>query len=251
MLEKMHGLMAFGLITLGVVFTKFNTASRVVHPLIFYQIRRAGLNLLPMITFLACGLGWVVIGQTVDLMTRVGAEDYIGVVMISVVVRELGPMLTALIVLARIGTADVIELGTARALHEIDALEAMGIDPIHYLVVPRVVGLGVSIFCLTIYLILGALASGYLVAFLQNVPLTPGAYLDQLAAALNWQDFVLLAAKTILLGAIAALVTCYEGLARPLRLEQVAAATTRAVVDCVVLWVFLDLAFLAAYAYWE
>jgi phospholipid/cholesterol/gamma-HCH transport system permease protein len=241
---RAHALAAFTLITLGVILRKLRQSSQVVHPLIRLQIWRAGLCLLPMITFLACGLGLVIIGQTVSLLSRVGAQEYAGTLMVTIVVRELGPLVAALVVLARVGTATVVELGTARALGEVEALEALGIDPIHYLVVPRVIGLSIAIFCLTIYLVMGALASGYLFAFLQEVPLTPGAYLDQLVGALRWQDFVLLAGKTISFGITAAIVTCFEGLARPLRLEEVARATTRAVVDCVIFWIVLDACFL-------
>ena len=113
--------------------------------------------------------------------------------MVVVVVRELGPLVTALLVLARIGTANVIELGTARAMGEVEALEALGIDPVHYLVVPRVIGMALGVFALTVYLILGALLSGYLWAFVQDVPLRPGDYFRQLASALSGLDFVLLA----------------------------------------------------------
>ena len=129
-----------------------------------------------MVSFLAFALGFVIIGQMVSLLTRVGAQSYTGIIMVTVVVRELGPIAAALLVLARIGTATVVELGTARALGEIEALEALGIDPVHYLVMPRVLGLAVSIFCLTIYLILGALFSGYLFAFVQDIPLRPSDY---------------------------------------------------------------------------
>lgn len=247
LLAKIHALGAFTLIALGVAVTKIRASSSVVHPLIRLQIWRAGLALLPMITFLACGLGLVIIGQTVTLLSKVGAQDYAGTLMVTIVVRELGPLVAALVVLARVGTATVIELGTARALGEVESLEALGIDPIHYLVVPRILGLSIAIFCLTVYLILGTLASGYVFAFLQEVPLTPGTYVDQLIAALTWQDFVLLALKTLSFGITAAIVTCFEGLARPLRLEEVAGATTRAVVDCVILWVFLDALFLVVF----
>src|SRR2546430_2057921 len=122
-------------------------------------------------------------------------------------------------VLARVGTANVIELGTARALGEVEALEALGIDPIHYLVVPRVIGLALGTFSLTIYLIIGALVSGYLWVFLQDVPLLPGDYFAQLAGSLRSLDFVLLALKTGAFGFVIAIVTCYHGLAQPLRLE--------------------------------
>ncbi|MBU6399174.1 MAG: ABC transporter permease [Verrucomicrobia bacterium] len=242
--ETIHGLGAFALITLGVTLTKFNVAAKVIHPLVRVHIHRAGVRLLPIISFLSCALGFAVIGQTVALLNRVGARGFTGTIMVTVVVRELGPIITALLVLARVGTATVIELGTARAMGEVEALEALGIDPIHYLVVPRVIGLALSIFSLTVYLILITLFSGYLFAFLQDVPLPPGDYLSQLAAAMRWDDFVLLTLKTVLFGAIIATVSCYEGLAKPLRLEEVSAATTRAVVQCIELVVLLDALFI-------
>jgi phospholipid/cholesterol/gamma-HCH transport system permease protein len=247
LLNTIHGLGAFALITFGVTVTKFNSASRVIHPIVRQQIFLAGVRLLPMVVFLSLALGLVIIGQTVALLSRVGATDYAGLVMVTVVVRELGPMVTALLVLARVGTGIVIELGTARALGEIEALEALGIDPIHYLVMPRVIGLAVAILGLTVYLILMALVSGYIFIFVQDVPLLPGVYFSQLAAALHWQDFALLALKTVSFGIVIAIVTCYQGLARQLRLEDVANATTTAVVTSLIICVLLDGLFIIVY----
>ncbi|MCL5099160.1 MAG: ABC transporter permease [Candidatus Omnitrophica bacterium] len=242
--ELVKGLGAFSLITLGVTLSQWNKAVRVIHPLIRAEIYRAGVRLLPIIAFMGFALGFVVIGQTVSLLTRVGASNYAGTVMVMVVVRELGPIATALLVLARVGTATVIELGTVRAMGEVEALEALGIDPIHYLVVPRVIGLAIAIFSLTVYFILITLFSGYLFAFFQDVALLPGQYVGQLARALRWEDFVLLILKTLIFGVTIAVVTCYEGLAKPLRQEEIAEATTRAVVQGVELTVLLDALFI-------
>jgi phospholipid/cholesterol/gamma-HCH transport system permease protein len=247
LIGDIRGMGTFLLITLGVALGKFNTAKSVVHPAIRAQIVRAGASLLPMVVFLACALGLVVIGQTVFLLSRYGAENYAGAVMATVVVRELGPIMAALLVMARVGAANVVELGTARALGEVEALEALGIDPIHYLVVPRVIGLALAIFALTIYLILFALVSGYLFAFIEQVPLTPGQYFSQLANALLWQDFVLLALKTVCFGMLIAIVTCYEGLAAPMRLDDVSRAATKAIARCVVGMVLLDAVFIVVY----
>ena len=242
-----QGLVAFALITLGVLLTEFGTARAMIRSRVRHEIFRSGVRLLPMFLFLAAALGFLVIGQTVSWLTRVGAIDYLGTVMVVVVVRELGPLVTALVVLARVGTANVVELGTARATGEVEALEALGIDPIHYLVVPRVLGMAVGIFALTIYLILGAVLSGYLWAFLQDVPLTPGDYFRQLTGALSGLDFVLLALKTSCFGAIIAVVTCYHGLAQPLRLAEVSSATVRAVAQGLVACVLLDALFIVIY----
>ncbi|MGZ8937646.1 MAG: MlaE family ABC transporter permease [Limisphaerales bacterium] len=245
--RTIHGLGAFALITLGVTVTKFWKASGLIHPMIALQISRAGVRLLPMVSFVAFSLGLVVIGQTVSLLNRFGAQDWAGIVMVTVIVRELGPLVTAFLVLARVGTVIVIELSTNRATGEVEALEALGIDPIHFLVMPRVLGLAASIFSLTVYMIIVALASGYLFAFLQDVPLRPGEYINQLTSSLRWEDFALLALKTISFGTVIAVVTCFHGLARPVRLDEVAQVTSNAVVSSVIACVLLDALFIIVY----
>jgi len=246
-LLTLQGLGAFALITIGVFVQKLLAAQQVIWPLMRRETARAGVRLLPMFLFVAGALGLLVIGQTVSWLTRVGAINYLGSIMVLVVVRELGPLLAALLVLARVGTANVVELGTARALGEVEALEALGIDPVHYLVVPRVVGMAVGMFSLTVYLILGALVSGYVWAFIQDVPLLPGDYFRQLTGALTYLDFVLLALKTGAFGFIIAIVTCYHGLAQPLQLNEVSHATVRAVAQSIVACVLVDALFIIIY----
>jgi phospholipid/cholesterol/gamma-HCH transport system permease protein len=246
-LVTVQGIGAFALITLGVLITKWRVARAIIFPQILHELGRSGLRLLPMFLFMSGALGLVVIGQTVSWLTRVNATGLLGTVMALVVVRELGPLLTALLVLSRSGTTNVIELGTARALGEVEALEALGIDPIHYLVMPRVIGMAVGVFSLTVYFIIGTLLSGYLWAFLQDVPLRPGDYFNQLASALTWVDFVVLALKSGLFGVVIAVITCYHGLAQPLRLEEVSRATIRAVGQSVVACVLLDALFILLY----
>jgi phospholipid/cholesterol/gamma-HCH transport system permease protein len=247
LLLTIQGLGAFALITLGVIVKKFGVQRSVMQPLIRREINRAGVSLLPMFFFIAMALGFLVIGQTVSALAKVGATSYLGSTMVIVIVRELGPLLTAVLVMARVGTANVIELGTARALGEVEALEALGIDPVHYLIVPRVIGMALGIFSLTIYLIIGALASGCLFAFLQDVPMTPGDYFKQIAEALDWLDFALLALKTVAFGFFLAIVTCYHGLAQPLRLEEVSRVAVRAVTQGIVVCVLIDAIFIMLY----
>jgi phospholipid/cholesterol/gamma-HCH transport system permease protein len=216
-----------------------------MQPRVRQEITRSGSALMPLFVFVALALGFVVVGQTVSALASYGQTSYLGSTMVIVIVRELGPLLTAMLVLARVGTANVIELGTARALGEVEALEAMGIDPVHYLIVPRIIGMSLGVFSLTIYLIIGALASGYLFAFLQDVPLTPGDYLKEIAGALGWLDFALLALKPMTFGFF--IVTCDHGLAQPLRLEDVSRVAVRAVTQGVVVCVLIDAVFILLY----
>jgi phospholipid/cholesterol/gamma-HCH transport system permease protein len=251
LIMTVQGLVAFGLITLVVIVTKLRTAQSVTFPLIFKEIRRSGLSLMPMFLFISVTVGLVVIGQSVSQLSRVGATSLpiLGTIMVSVVVREVGPLLTAMLVLSRSGTANVIELGTARALGEVEALEALGVDPIHYFVMPRIIGMAVGTFALTIYFIMGILLSGYVWAFLQNIPLTPGDYFLQLAQSLRGLDFVILALKSFLFGMAIAVITCYHGLAQPLRLEEVSRATVGALAQSIIACVLLDGLFVVVYLF--
>jgi phospholipid/cholesterol/gamma-HCH transport system permease protein len=249
LLLTVQGLAAFALITLGVILRKFTVAKNVIRPRIRQEIARSGVALVPMFFFVSLALGFVVVGQTIYALANLGQMTFLGSTMVIVIVRELGPLIAVMLVLARVGTANVIELGTARALGEVEALEALGIDPVHYLIVPRVIGMSLGIFALTIYLVIGALASGYLFAFLQNAPLTPGDYIKQLASALGWLDFVLLALKTVAFGFFIAIVTCYHGLAQPLRLEEVSRVAVRAVSQGVVVCVLIDALFIVFYLF--
>ena len=242
-----QGLGAFALISLGILFTKWDKARPVIRPMIVTHIARSGLLLLPLTAFAAVALGLVIIGQSVSLLSRVGANNYLGTIMVMTVVREIGPLLAALLVLSRTGAANVIELGTARAFGEVEALEVLGIDPIHYLVVPRIIGMAVGLFSLTMFLILGALISGYLWAFIQDVPLTPGDYFAQLLGALRVLDFALLALKSAAFGAAIAIVTCYHGLAQPMGIGDVSRATIGAVGQSIILFVLIDALFLLLY----
>jgi phospholipid/cholesterol/gamma-HCH transport system permease protein len=245
-----RGLGAFALITLGVIVTKFGAARDVTYPAIKQEQARTGTQVLPMFLFISVALGLVVVGQTITLLSKAGATSYwLGPIMVGVVVRELGPLLTAMLALAWSGTRNVIELGTARALGEVEALEALRIDPIHYLVVPRVIGMALAVFALTIYFIIGTLASGYFFVFVNNVPLKPDEYVRQLSDAMSGLDFFILALKSCLFGVVIAVITCYHGLARPLRLEDVPRAAIRAVAQSVVACVLLDAVFIVIYIF--
>jgi phospholipid/cholesterol/gamma-HCH transport system permease protein len=110
-----------------------------------------------------------------------------------------------------------------------------------------VVGMAVGTFALTVYLILGALVSGYVWVFLQDIPLRPEDYFQRIAASLTGLDFVLLGLKTTAFGSLMAVVTCYHGLARPMRVPDVSRATVRAVSQCVVACVLVDVLFIVVY----
>ena len=213
------------------------------------QIWRCGVRQLPLVSFVGLALGVLVIGQAVSLLQQVSAQRYMGTVMVTVVLRELGPLLTAFLVAARPGTAAVVELGALQFAGKVEQVDRLDLRSLRELVAPRVKGLAVAGFCLTIYLIAVALACGYLMAFVQGVPLRLTEYAGQLAEAMHWLDFVLIALKAALFGMVIAVVSCYHGLERMLRIEELPAATTRAVVEGLGACVLLDALFLLGYLF--
>ena len=238
---------AFILITLATAARRHRDNSEVMRPQVLGEIHRCGVRLLPIISFLGVILGVVFVGQTVSLMEQFGAGNFTGTFIVTVFVREMVPMIAGLLVLARVGTASVVELGTARALGEVEALEALGIDPIHYLVVPRVIGFAVAVVSLSAYLILISLGSGYLFAYARGLKASPIEFFTQIAGAMSALDFPLWILKTLLFGALTGWVICYQGLARAMTLEEVGPATTRTVAVCVVGCLMIDALFITVY----
>jgi phospholipid/cholesterol/gamma-HCH transport system permease protein len=238
---------AFTLISLGSFMTQRRVAPKVMRPLVQEQVFRAGIRVLPIVLFLGAALGLVIVGQTVLLLVQVGQRDLVGPMMVTVMVRELAPLTAALVVLARVGTATVTELGTARAMGEVEALEVLGIDPVHYLVVPRLVGFSVATVSLTAYIAAVSMVSGYVSAFLRGLPMTPGEFIWAVVSAFSWLDFPLLGLKALGFGVLTSMVICHHGLAQPLRIEEVGQVTTRTVAHALVGCLVLDGLFLPFY----
>ena len=219
--QGIFGLGSFALLTLEVAGAKLFHSRNVVWPQIRLQVLLGGVKQAPMICFMAIGLGFIISGQLLVLkeLTPFQSQSFAGGVIVTIVVRELGAITTAMLVLARVGAANVIELGAARSTGQVQALEAAGVDPIHYLVVPRVIGLGLSVFCLTFLFNLLTTVSAYLFLFVQDLDLPLVDYADQLMANLRNLDFAVLMLKPVLFGFTIGVVSCYQGLTRVWGLE--------------------------------
>jgi len=127
------------------------------------QIYFTGWQALPLITVMGLGTGSIFVLQSLANLTLLGGTQMIGNFLIIMVLREAGPLLVALVVIARSGTAVAAEIGNMRANREIEALESMGINPLSYIVFPRVFGGTISVLCLAFYFNFIALFGGFLV----------------------------------------------------------------------------------------
>lgn len=204
------------------------------------QVARAGTESLPLVALISLLVGMILALQTAGQLDRLGAVDLVaGLVSVSVT-RELAPLLTAIIVAGRVGSSIAAELGTMKVDQEIDALTVMGIDPVHYLMVPRLLGLLLALPCLTVFGdavgILGGFAVG--VGVLQ---LGAFGYLQDSLTALTLEDLWGGVAKAVAFALIIGVVGCERGLSTRGGAEQVGRSTTAAVVRSIVLVIAADL----------
>ena len=196
------------------------------------QVLFTAVEALPFTGLIATLLGVAVIVQA---QLNLGAQPgLLGKLLVIVIVRELGPLVAALVIIGRSGTAMVVELGNMRVAGEIDSLEGMGMSPFEYLVVPRLGGMAISFFCVSLFFVAVSLASGLLVANLLSAQ-APSAvdFAQNLAAQMSWLDFFAFGAKTVAPALAIAAIACYEGLSAGPAITDVPRAATRGTVRAI------------------
>ena len=175
------------------------------------QVRFTAVQALPFLGTIAILIGVTVIVQANAQAVKFGVSDVLGKILTSVVVRELGPLLTAIVVLGRSGTAIAAELATSSVLGETDAMEAMGVDPLQYLVFPRVVGGAISVALLVVFFNAITLVGGALAAWVVGA-VSLGEYMGSLRLALAPGDLIIMVGKGAIFGAGIATLCAYAGL---------------------------------------
>ena len=196
------------------------------------QIRFTAVHAVGLVVFLSGILSFLVISQAVRELGRYGATDFIGTLIVIAIVRELGPLITALAVAGRSGTAIAAELATNKVLGEVRALEAMGIDPRQYLVVPRFVGGLVSVFVLLVVFDVVAVSAGFAAARFNGM--SGERYAEIVLRSLAFTDVWLTVAKALTFGAIVGIVPSYFGLAVRGAPTEIPIAASRATVASIV-----------------
>ncbi len=184
---------------------------RVAARVLLNQLRFTALEAVGLIVLLSTVLSYLTISSAIAQLDKVGASELIGQLMVVVIVRELGPLLTALAIVGRSGTAIAAELATNTVLGEVRALEGMGIDPFHYLVLPRLFGCVVSVCTLMILFDVIAIGGGYLAAGVIG-GMSGARYFSIVLAQLTTLDVVLTAIKGLIFGLVIGLIPSYEGL---------------------------------------
>jgi phospholipid/cholesterol/gamma-HCH transport system permease protein len=194
------------------------------------QAMEAGVRALPILSLVTFFIGLSLVAKAVALSMS----------------RELGPLITAIVVIGRSGSAFAAEIGTMKVTEEIDALEVMAINPVHFLVSPKFLAMTIMLPCLTIWANTMGILGGALFGVTQ-ADFTFGRYIQASLDSLFIRDIFSGLIKSVMFGATITAVGCFEGLSTGGGAEQVGRSTTRAVVISILLVVAVDLVFTALF----
>jgi phospholipid/cholesterol/gamma-HCH transport system permease protein len=174
------------------------------------QILFTGVEALPVIALISLGIGVVIIIQGITLLSSFGQGQLIYSILITIITRELGPLMAAFIIIARSATAIATELGNMVVSKEIEAFVSVGINPVSYLAVPRFLGVTISLILLSLYFnIFGLIGSFFVTQFIKPIPFIE--YFTNLSRQLLPADILSSVIKSFSFGAIIATVATYNG----------------------------------------
>jgi phospholipid/cholesterol/gamma-HCH transport system permease protein len=211
------------------------------------QMERTGVTALPILGLLSFLIGVVLAFQAADQLRRFGAEIFTVNLVGVGVLRELGVLITAIIVAGRSGSAFTAEIGAMEVNEEVDAMRTLGLDPIEVLVLPRLFGLVCTLPLLVVYADFMSLFGGLLMSWL-TLDIAPPLFLRQLHGAIGEWTFWVGILKAPFFAATIALVGCHAGLMVSRNAESVGQLTTLSVVRSIFLVIIIDAAFSVLYS---
>lgn len=228
---------------------KFFNRRQTGYKVLVMQILFTGVEALGIVSVLALALGAVIIIQGNLLLPQFGQSKLLYTLLVLIITRELGPLLTAFIIIARSGTAIATEIAGMVISHEVEAFLAAGINPISFMVVPRFVGVMVAMVVLNIYFTVLGLLGGWIIAStVAAIPFTD--YITNLLAVLTAGDLAISLTKAVVFGAIVSLVSTYAGFAANRASTEVPMAGRNAVGKCFVWCILADALISLLYYLW-
>ncbi|MGO9611996.1 MAG: MlaE family ABC transporter permease [Dissulfurispiraceae bacterium] len=212
------------------------------------EMVKAGYNSVPIVAIISLFVGIILALQAAYQLKRVGALIYVANLVGVSITRELGPILTAIIVSGRSGSAFAAEIGSMKASEEVDALISMGINPIRFLVVPKLIALMIMLPALTIFSDAIGILGGFLLST-TVLEIHPYSYFQQTIHALLIKDMVTGLIKAWAFGIVITIVGSYQGFKVEGGAEEVGRRTTASVVTSIFLVIIVDLFFTALFYY--
>ena len=225
----------------------------VTHPgrlrlkVMFLIAEKSGANAVGIVALLGFLIGLIIAFQSAIAMAKFGAQIFVADLVVISLFRELGPLITAFVLASRSGSAFAAELGTMKINEEIDALKTMGLDPVSFLVIPRVIAAVFVMPLLTMFnLLFGLIGCGLVMVSIGFPPIT---YFNQIQQATNLTDLTGGLAKTFVFGLLISGIGCLRGLQTGTGASAVGDSATRAVVSSIVAIVVADGIFAVVYYY--
>ncbi|MDR1655733.1 MAG: ABC transporter permease [Treponema sp.] len=224
----------------------FVSRGQASYKILIMQILFTFVEALSVSSMLALGIGAAVNIIGIPFLSQISQEHYIYILLVLIITRELGPLLTAFIIIARSATAIATEMASMVISHEVEAYISVGVDPIEHLAVPRFLGVTISLFLLNIYFSLFGLAGSFLVAQLFYT-MAPEIYFANLLDALSLSDVALSLVKSIAFGMIISTVAVYNGFNVERSSTEIPVAGLRSVGGAFAGCILVDILFSAVY----
>jgi phospholipid/cholesterol/gamma-HCH transport system permease protein len=212
-----------------------------------FHMEKVGLDALPIVGLISLLIGIVMAYQGAAQLQRFGAQVFVVNLVAISVLREIGILLTAIVVAGRSGSAFTAQLGSMSVSQEVDAMRAMGLDPIEYLVLPRVLALVIALPLLAFFADMMGLLGGMLMCW-GVLDISPVQYIERLRYAIGVNSFWVGLVKAPVFAAVIAMIGCYQGLRVSGGAEAVGQHTTRAVVESIFLVIVADALFSVFFA---
>jgi len=232
LIDGFTSLSAYGFLILKTLFQRRIGYLKTSLNVLSKQVIFTGVDALPIIALVSLVIGGISIIQSLTYLPRFGGESFIGTILVTVIVRELGPLLTGFIVIGRSGTAITTEIGNMVVSHEIEALESMGIDPIRYVAIPRIFGVTASLVSLNVYFNVFAILGGFLVSKLIIVT-SISVFLQKIIQSMNASDVSVNLIKGFVFGILISLICTFKGFSVKISSTEVPQKTTQAVVNAI------------------
>jgi phospholipid/cholesterol/gamma-HCH transport system permease protein len=213
-----------------------------------YEMVKAGYNSVPIISVISFFIGIILAFQAAYQLKKVGALIYVANLVGVSITRELGPIITAIIVSGRSGSAYAAEIGSMKAAEEIDALVSMGINPVRFIVVPKLIALMIMVPALTIFSDFIGIIGGFTLS-VSILEIHPASYIQQTINALLVKDIFTGLMKAWAFGIVITTVGAYQGFKVTGGAEEVGRRTTAAVVASIFLVIVFDMLFTALFYY--
>ena len=211
-----------------------------------HQATIVGVGAVPIVSLISFFVGTILALQGAYQLRKLGALQLVADAVAIVMTRELGPLMTAIRVIGRSGSAFAAEIGTMKVNEEIDALETMALEPVHFLAAPKFLAMILMMPCLTTWAdFMGVLGGGLF--GVTNAGFTWGSYFQATLDALVLRDIVTGLIKSVMFGVVITAVGCQEGFSTGLGSEQVGKSTTSAVVNSIFAVIVVDLIFTAIF----